>query len=594
MRSILLPAIALSFMVACAGSDEDEGAGGEGGAGTTTVGSTTTTTTTGSPTTTTSGMMTTSSSTSSSTASSGGGGEGGVGGMNEGGGPPAGYIVETEPNDTFGQSNDLPDGEIGFAAELPMGDIDVFAVEAPLGATMSVVVSDGYGGCPADANMLVQVYDPTDLAIAQGNSLCPTLNGQNDTDLNSLAQAGTYFIYVSAPAAVEEYAIDITVTPPVCGDNVTQLGEECDDGNMTPADGCENDCTITPVCGDSSLQTGEECDDGNTMSGDGCDSACQFEGNLCPETEVNNTLGQANSGPGCAAWVGQIGVVGDVDFYAVEVTTAGSRIGAEVVDLNGTGCPSAYDSTLYLFDAAMNQLAYDDDDAAFGNCSLIHHAGDPGASNLPVGTYYLAVHEYSDDSTSPPYRLNVNVVVPGCGDGILQAGEVCDDGNTVDGDGCSSACQILSCSAGQVAVVLDATDLPQNIDDNDVATPALSTVTVADVGTVAQVALKLNIDHDYMGDVEVSLDPPGASELFLTDNIGSSNDDMINTFFTSSAAQAVTGASPPWSGVWTPQGNLAGVVGTTATGAWTVKALDNAGGIAGVFQTYTLYLCVQP
>jgi cysteine-rich repeat protein len=31
---------------------------------------------------------------------------------------------------------------------------------------------------------------------------------------------------------------------------------------------------------------------------------------------------------------------------------------------------------------------------------------------------------------------------PCCGDGHLDAGEQCDDGNTVDGDGCSSTCQI--------------------------------------------------------------------------------------------------------------------------------------------------------
>src|ERR1700759_3990174 len=30
---------------------------------------------------------------------------------------------------------------------------------------------------------------------------------------------------------------------------------------------------------------------------------------------------------------------------------------------------------------------------------------------------------------------------PSCGDGILEAGEGCDDGNTVSGDGCSSVCQ---------------------------------------------------------------------------------------------------------------------------------------------------------
>jgi cysteine-rich repeat protein len=33
-----------------------------------------------------------------------------------------------------------------------------------------------------------------------------------------------------------------------------------------------------------------------------------------------------------------------------------------------------------------------------------------------------------------------NCTIPRCGDGILDGGEVCDDGNTVDGDGCSSDC----------------------------------------------------------------------------------------------------------------------------------------------------------
>jgi cysteine-rich repeat protein len=32
--------------------------------------------------------------------------------------------------------------------------------------------------------------------------------------------------------------------------------------------------------------------------------------------------------------------------------------------------------------------------------------------------------------------------LPVCGDGILQPGEFCDDGNTIDGDGCSSTCTV--------------------------------------------------------------------------------------------------------------------------------------------------------
>ena len=36
---------------------------------------------------------------------------------------------------------------------------------------------------------------------------------------------------------------------------------------------------------------------------------------------------------------------------------------------------------------------------------------------------------------------DVNCTVSGCGNRILMAGEACDDGNAVDGDGCSSACE---------------------------------------------------------------------------------------------------------------------------------------------------------
>ena len=35
-----------------------------------------------------------------------------------------------------------------------------------------------------------------------------------------------------------------------------------------------------------------------------------------------------------------------------------------------------------------------------------------------------------------------SVTSPVCGNGIIESGEQCDDGNLVDGDGCSSTCQI--------------------------------------------------------------------------------------------------------------------------------------------------------
>ena len=73
----------------------------------------------------------------------------------------------------------------------------------------------------------------------------------------------------------------------VCGDNVLDVGEECDDGNTANDDSCSSACTEitttipidpTPSCGDGEVnQEIEDCDDGNTGNGDGCSSTCKNE-----------------------------------------------------------------------------------------------------------------------------------------------------------------------------------------------------------------------------------------------------------------------------------------------------------------------------
>jgi cysteine-rich repeat protein len=44
----------------------------------------------------------------------------------------------------------------------------------------------------------------------------------------------------------------------------------------------------------------------------------------------------------------------------------------------------------------------------------------------------------------------------GCGDGILDGGEACDDGNVADGDGCNSACRIRLCRVPKATTCIDA------------------------------------------------------------------------------------------------------------------------------------------
>ncbi|RMD59872.1 DUF4215 domain-containing protein [Candidatus Parcubacteria bacterium] len=65
-----------------------------------------------------------------------------------------------------------------------------------------------------------------------------------------------------------------------CGDGRLQVlyGEECDDGNRTPGDWCDEACQKESVCGDG-VKEGiyEECDDGNTQDCDGCSHLCEVE-----------------------------------------------------------------------------------------------------------------------------------------------------------------------------------------------------------------------------------------------------------------------------------------------------------------------------
>ena len=61
----------------------------------------------------------------------------------------------------------------------------------------------------------------------------------------------------------------------VCGDDIINNGEECDDGNTEALDGCSEIC-VTEYCGDGTLNNdgAEQCDDGNSVGGDGCSSEC--------------------------------------------------------------------------------------------------------------------------------------------------------------------------------------------------------------------------------------------------------------------------------------------------------------------------------
>lgn len=101
---------------------------------------------------------------------------------------------------------------------------------------------------------------------------------------------------------------------PACGNSRLEGGEECDDGNTAPGDGCDAACRREAYCGDGTVDAGEVCDDGNHRSNDGCRSDC-----LSDETCGN----------------------GIIDFATGEVCDDGNTVGGDACSADCTmrsGC----------------------------------------------------------------------------------------------------------------------------------------------------------------------------------------------------------------------------------------------------------------
>ncbi len=80
---------------------------------------------------------------------------------------------------------------------------------------------------------------------------------------------------------------------------------------------------------------------------------------------------------------------------------------------------------------------------------------------VAIGDVDVQVDVYQTTTSYTFHRLVV-AIAPPCGDGTVQAGEACDDGNTDDGDCCSSTCQYevagSACDDGVVCTAVDSCD----------------------------------------------------------------------------------------------------------------------------------------
>jgi cysteine-rich repeat protein len=287
---------------------------------------------------------------------------------------------------------------------------------------------------------------------------------------------------------------DSSCTPSGCGNGVITAGEACDDGNFSNQDSCTNEC-VANVCGDGFVNAGVEvCDDGNRVDNDTCTNDCAP--NVCGDGVIDSGTGNYVVTPTPYNWIDISGVetplpLGDDEVSApiplgfsfaffdkvysqVRVSSNGfvtfndaddsgccsgaalptpggpeNLIAAFWADLfppGAGGYSYAQIGNVFVIQASSVLLAGGSLHASFqiqlhqsGNRIEIHYQeAQPGSQTVTAGI------ENADGSIGLQHYSNLDGALLNQAVAYMQV-DACDDGNTLDGDGCSSTCAAEPC-----------------------------------------------------------------------------------------------------------------------------------------------------
>jgi cysteine-rich repeat protein len=134
--------------------------------------------------------------------------------------------------------------------------------------------------------------------------------------------------------------------------------------------------------------------------------------------------------------------VPESDWYVLELPQTSSLI-VSLADAAG-GCLATAGATLELYQGTSKLGGVVGDLLALDACPIIDARHQAYARNLDPsgGPYFIHVSAPTPQFGCPARLLSAEVVLPECGNGVLDLGEECDDGNQIHGDGCGSACTI--------------------------------------------------------------------------------------------------------------------------------------------------------
>ncbi len=293
------------------------------------------------------------------------------------------------------------DGDMTFTGAIVENGLAAYTVTLTNAAYLSVETFSPTAGQCVDVDLFVAVLDDTGTVIADddddGLNFCAAIVPAVDDF--AFLQPGTYTVLVGTldGSALPAYAARIRTFGPGCGNTVQEMGEECDDGNNANMDGCNNMCVIELA---------------GTVMGGTADQT--FSGAITP---------------------------GGALTIAVQITSPTFFYAETGVPTLGT-CGTTDSDTLLVLTSSTGREVLRNDTFEGLPCARIDVGEASMPAAIPVGNYRLSVRAATAAGRVPALQVRVRLTPMGCGDGVVNGNEQCDDGNAAaDGNGCSATCQ---------------------------------------------------------------------------------------------------------------------------------------------------------
>jgi fibro-slime domain-containing protein len=233
--------------------------------------------------------------------------------------------------------------------------------------------------------------------------------------------------------------------PSLCGNGVMDPGEQCDDNNKTAGDGCSaicqvpagwscsgwpSVCNMAGICGDGILGATEACDDGNMAAGDGCTGDCKTV-----EPGYECRVPGRRCVPACGDGM-RIGMEQCDDANTANMDGCSSTCQIEP-GASCTGTPSVCKASI-----CGNSMKEGNEGC---DCGTSNTGPWPTGCKGPNGLFFGDASGCSKTCTKEPTCRTGTTTMAcsiSCGNGAVEMGEGCDDGNLDPGDGCSGTCTL--------------------------------------------------------------------------------------------------------------------------------------------------------